>query len=83
MESRVQAHHILEKSVAKELKLGNPDQVPSVILTAAEHKAITAKLKAEMKLVNPRTLPEVWAAYQRAYADHPLWLKAIKSYFGK
>lgn len=79
MESRVQAHHILEEQFAKKFKLGHPDQVPSVILTEAQHKAITAKLK--IATGSAKTLPELWAGYQTAYVDRPLWLKAIKSYF--
>jgi hypothetical protein len=76
-----QAHHILEEGMMKKFRLGNPDLAPSVILTAAEHKAITAKLSAQTP--KAKTAPELWKAYQDAYVDHPNWLKAIESYFVK
>jgi hypothetical protein len=82
MGGRVQAHHILEESMIKKWKLGNPDRGMSVILTDAEHKAITAKLKAA-KTIEAKTTQKLWQAYQEAYVDHPDWLAAIKSYFAK
>ena len=76
-----QAHHILEVNMMKKFGLGNADKAPSVILTQAEHKAVTARLKVETPQVE--TTQELWQAYQKAYADHPHWLEAIKSYFVK
>jgi hypothetical protein len=81
MGGKVQAHHILEQKFVKKFTLGNADKVPSVILTEAEHKAMTATLKAET--AKAETVQELWEAYQRAYVDHPGWLKAIESYFVK
>ena len=42
---QVQAHHLLEKHMAEKFRLGNTDRIPSVVLTEAQHKAITADLK--------------------------------------
>jgi hypothetical protein len=79
--SAYQAHHILEKKMMKELELGNPDLVPSVILTQAEHKVLTAELAKETAGVD--TLEGLWKAYQKVYIKNPEWLEAIKSYFAK
>ena len=82
MGGRVQAHHILEVQMAKRLKLGNTDKMPSVILTDAEHKAITAKLKTA-ETAKARSAQELWDVYRKAYHDHPDWLEAIKPYLMK
>jgi hypothetical protein len=82
-----QAHHLLEQKWFKpgpgRLLKGDPDLVPSVILTDAEHKAISKKLSAEARRDSPDTLEGLWRLYQDAYKDYPAWLDAIKSYFGK
>ncbi len=78
---QVQAHHLLEQKFVKKFALGEADRVPSVILTDAEHKAITAKLK--IATAHVETPQQLWQAYQDAYVDHPSWLAAIKSYFFK
>lgn len=77
-----QAHHILEKAKLRFLKGKlDPDLIPSVILTDAEHKAITDELAIHTK--GATTLKELWAGYQKAYANRPEWLKAIEQYFKK
>ena len=78
---RWQAHHILEKKWVTKLELGNADKVPSVILTEAEHKKITAVLAKHAKKID--NAKDLWAAYQEAYIDHPTWLAAIEKYFIK
>jgi len=78
---RVQAHHILEEKMMERFKLGSPDKGPAVLLTEAEHKAMTATLKVET--ARAKSTAELWAGYQRAYAKYPHWLNAIKSYFVK
>lgn len=77
--SRWQAHHLLEKSLANEFKLGATDRIPSVILSEAEHKALTAKLAGRTKFAD--TPAELWEAYKLVYKDHPTWLAAIEPYF--
>ncbi len=67
--------------MTRDFKLGNPDHGLSAILTEAEHKAVTAKLKVET--VNVKTAQELWVAYQKVYKDYPHWLDAIKSQFVK
>lgn len=78
---QMQAHHILEVKMADKFRLGNTDRIPAVLLTEAEHKAITAKLK--LVTSKAETLAELWAGYEKAYIDHPEWLDAIRSYFVK
>ncbi|UQA55509.1 hypothetical protein [Polyangium aurulentum] len=79
-----QAHHILEDSMFRKFKkqLGDPDRGPSVILTKAQHKEITAKL-LEAKTQSAETTAQLWERYKEAYEDYPHWLDAIKSYFEK
>jgi hypothetical protein len=79
LKGELQAHHILEKRWAKKFPFGDPDKFPSVILTEAEHKAMTAKLAKET--VDVKGVKDLWAAYQKAYTDHPTWLAAIQKYF--
>jgi hypothetical protein len=74
-----QAHHILEQKFARELGLGSADKIPSVILSDAGHKAMTALLKK--KTANATTVKGLWQAYKEVYVDSPHWLKAIESYF--
>ena len=52
-----------------------------MILTDAEHKVMTARLKTATSGVD--TPEKLWKAYQGAYADHPHWLEAIKPLFAK
>ena len=79
---KYQAHHILEVQFAKKFRLGNPDKVPSVILTDAQHKAVTAELAVET--VKSMSAQELWKAYQKVYKKYPPhWLEAIKPYFAK
>jgi len=76
-----QAHHIVERSMFKKFKkkLGDPERGPSVILTKAEHEAITRKLNQWKQEV--KTTDQLWAKYKDAYSDKPAWLDAIRSYF--
>ncbi len=76
-----QAHHILEVKFANRYALGATDRIPSVILSDAQHKIITAELNAATAQV--RDPAGLWVAYTRVYAKHPLWLAAVKSYFVK
>ena len=78
---QVQAHHLLEKHMAEKFRLGNTDRIPSVVLTEAQHKAITADLK--LATGGAENLTQLWQGYQKAYAKHPDWLEAIKAYFIK
>lgn len=79
---RWQAHHILEVSIAKDtLKIQATDKLPAVILSEAEHKAITKALAAEGTA--KKSGQALWEAYKKVYAAHPDWLKAIQSYFGQ
>lgn len=78
---QMQAHHIIEQRFVKDFKLGNPDRIPAVLLTDAEHKAMTARLRlATSEVLNAQ---ELWEAYKKVYAPHPDWLAAIKAYFVK
>jgi len=68
----------------EKLGMGSAEHVPAVILTDAEHKMITAEIKAVRKRLVGEALPtkeQLWKIYQEAYADKPEWLNAIASYF--
>jgi hypothetical protein len=79
---RWQAHHLLEEQMFKKWKqLGDPDLGPSVILTEAEHKVITARLRARTK--GAETLEQLWEGYKDVYNKNPEYLEAIRSYFEK
>lgn len=79
-----QAHHLLEKSMVGEFKLGNPDLVPSVILTDAEHKVITAELRGWGPIMKEDKLEKLWQKYLDVYGkQHPDWLQAIEPLFTK
>ncbi|MFO0586910.1 MAG: hypothetical protein U0441_05200 [Polyangiaceae bacterium] len=79
--SRWQAHHILEVSMAKVVNVTATDRLPAVILSEAQHKAMTAELR--IATAGVRDAEDLWAAYCKAYAKHPTWLAAIRGYFGK
>ncbi|MRG96562.1 hypothetical protein [Polyangium spumosum] len=84
LEGDFQAHHILEKAMGRDLGLTKEqlDNIPSVILTEAQHKRITRLLdlkRPKMKL-DSQTL---WDLYEEVYEPFPHWLEAIKPYFGK
>lgn len=89
-----QSHHILEEAMAKKtFKFTNLDDLPAIVLTDLEHKAITKKLndarkeilqRAKKDLKAPLSEAELWELYQKVYGkEHPLWLESIRSYFGK
>ncbi|MDC3988192.1 hypothetical protein [Polyangium jinanense] len=83
LEGDYQAHHILEKAMASRWGLTKElDEIPSVILTSAEHKRIT-KLLDEARERFPKTKKGLWQAYEDVYKDVPHWLAAIKPYFRK
>ena len=76
-----QAHHILEVSAAKKLQIVATDRLPSVILSEADHKAMTALLAIKTKAA--QTPAQLLAGYVEAYDGHPAWLAAIRGYFIK
>ncbi|MDC0747503.1 hypothetical protein [Polyangium mundeleinium] len=77
-----QAHHLLEKAMAGRWGLTKEfDKIPSVILTEANHKKITKRLKELTP--NVRDVKELWKHYQDAYVDDPHWIEAIKPFFVK
>jgi hypothetical protein len=79
-----ETHHIAEKQWFKYGPLkGDPDLVPSVILTKAEHERITKELGDWVKKNNPKTPKDLWKMYEKIYKKYPHWLEAIKPYFGK
>ncbi|MBK9260600.1 MAG: hypothetical protein IPM54_12350 [Polyangiaceae bacterium] len=88
-EGKFQAHHILEVDMGdKVFKLGKAiDDVPAIVLSEAEHKAVTKALEEARATVLAGTgkkypdQQQLWAIYQKVYAPYPSWLKAIESYF--
>jgi hypothetical protein len=91
-EAKYQAHHIFEVRWMKELGLGEAAKdAPAIILSKAEHEAITLKLAdaGKMLLDNVKKTgkkldpADVWQMYQEVYKDQPNWLRAIEGYFPK
>lgn len=88
-EAKFQAHHIFEVNMFDRLGKGElAKDGPAVILSKAEHDAITGELAKARKTMlenvakaNRDVQPaDVWAMYQKAYAGRPEWLEAIESY---
>jgi hypothetical protein len=77
-----QAHHIVEVQVLKLLDLPS-DVCPSVILSTAEHRAVTAALAREIPPghIEAMTKTEIRQAYERAYRGHPEWIAEVRRYF--
>lgn len=79
---KFQAHKLFEKRAFERFQMEGLDKAPCVILTDAEHKLITEKLRiAWVGKEKSMTLPELRKIYQDAYQRHPHWLEAIDSYF--
>ncbi|TKD01719.1 hypothetical protein [Polyangium fumosum] len=77
-----QAHHILEKAMARDWQLGKDfGKLPAVILTEAEHKRITNELRALTPTA--QDVKALWGYYKRVYKKYPHWLDAIEPYFIK
>jgi hypothetical protein len=91
-EAKFQAHHVYEVKWMKIFDKEAIGDAPAVILSKAEHDAVTKRLRtakdALMDEVKEKggknampTKAEVWAMYQEVYKDQPNWLKAIEGYF--
>ncbi|MBK9263210.1 MAG: hypothetical protein IPM54_25830 [Polyangiaceae bacterium] len=88
-EGKFQAHHILEVDMGdKVFKLGKAiDDVPAIVLSDAEHKAVTKALEEARATILAGTgkkypdKQQLWAIYQKVYAGKPAWLEAIDAYF--
>ncbi len=96
LESKFQAHKIFEKQAFEKFpnifgrKGANQgfeeaiEKAPSVILTDAEHKAITKELNDFWTKIRKAPPPpaqlkkELVAKYQDVYKDHPHWMQAIQ-----
>ena len=87
--NELQAHHLLEAAMAKDsldMAKGAIDDLPAIILSEAEHQAITNRLAAaRTKLLGSKdAVPnkqQLWAIYKDVYQDTPAWLEAIEAYF--
>ena len=84
-----QAHHILEVDMIGKFKMGSAEHAPAIILKKEEHQQFTNALNAARAAWRPPYRgakfgkDDLWKIYQTVYRDHPHWLEAIKSYFGK
>ena len=86
---KFQAHHILEVNMGDKvfgMSEKAIDDLPAIILSEAEHQAITNKLAAaRTKLLGKSdAIPnkkQLWAIYKEVYEDTPAWLDAIESHF--
>jgi RHS repeat-associated protein len=78
-----EAHHLLE---ARHMRVWGYSareimDAPAVVLSQAEHQAITANLRTKLPYGVDYSREEVWSKLQEAYAHYPEWLDAIKRYF--
>ena len=79
--AKFQAHKIFEKRAINLLPKGTDiGKLPAVILTEAEHQAITSAL-AKRSTPPPENLMKLREIYRDIYKDHPHWLEAIEPYF--
>ncbi len=68
----IQAHHIVEKRVAKALGIPDLDGMPAVILTREQHQMITNELRNAIPYgIRKITSDEARLAYMKAYRDFP------------
>ncbi|MBK9261725.1 MAG: hypothetical protein IPM54_18230 [Polyangiaceae bacterium] len=77
---KFQAHKIFERRALNRLHSRDDyEKLPSVILTDAEHKEISAALEAAWRRVKPEnmTKAKLREIYQDVYKKHPEWLEAI------
>ncbi len=91
-EGKFQAHHLLEAQMAKDtmkMDARSIDDIPAIVLSEAEHKAVTRRLNEARAEFLPGVKPEdmkphdLWKVYQEAYQGYPAWLDAIEGYFKK
>ncbi|MBK9265385.1 MAG: hypothetical protein IPM54_37070 [Polyangiaceae bacterium] len=93
-EGKFQAHHALEVDMAEDIfgmDMKAIDDIPAIVLSEAEHKAITNKLnQARAKVLDglrregkgaELSPSDLWKVYEEVYAGYPSWLDAIKPYF--
>jgi hypothetical protein len=78
----LQAHHILEERHLLNWGL-DAAEAPAVVLSRAEHTAVTNLLRQELPYRQVHTPEAVWNAYQKIYAEAPEWLNSISVYFKK
>jgi hypothetical protein len=78
-----QAHHILEQRHLA--RWGHSEreisEVPSQILSRAEHQALNAKLAEVLPAGRAYSRAEVWKQYEIVYEERPEYLAAIRHYF--
>ncbi|HRE75623.1 MAG TPA: RHS repeat-associated core domain-containing protein [Flavobacteriales bacterium] len=77
----IQAHHIVESRHLRRLGMGHlVREAPAIVLTRAEHQAITRVLNQLLKLGNTYEKEVVLEAYRIAYKDFPTWIKAAENF---
>ena len=82
----VQVHHLIEERFAKLLNL-DPEKIPGIVLTKAEHQRFTNAWRdfigytgQKMSLTTKTASPEdVWKAAQEVYKDFPELLEAVRA----
>ena len=79
-----QAHHLLEKRLAKRLGISDPGSIPAVALTKGEHQAVTNALRKEIAYgtdYSQLSNAQIRNAYGNVYGESSDWFKAIEHYF--
>lgn len=76
------AHHIVERKVLSHLGYTD-DKCPAVILTAQEHIAVSKILAIELPPgeLDAMTRKEILSGYEKAYQNHPEWMRVVRPYF--
>lgn len=79
----IQAHHLKEVRHLKRMGLTAKEiaNAPAVVLTRADHQAVTAALRDAMPYGKVYDSQRIWSELQRVYANFPDWLDAIRHYF--
>lgn len=72
----LEVHHLLEVRHLKRL-LKSLGKGPAVILTKAEHQALTYKLRKVLPYGRSYTKAEIIEKYTEVYKSQPEWLKAV------
>jgi hypothetical protein len=74
-----QAHHLTEARHLKALALSTKN-APSVILSRADHAAMTSGLQRLLPYGQTYTKTQIISAYKQAYKDYPEWLALATKY---
>ncbi len=73
-----EVHHIIEKRFAKELKIGNTNEMLSIALDKDTHRKFTNEWRTALPYKRPHTSEEIWEVAQKIYQQYPELLEAAR-----